>query len=108
MIIYLLGCFSNIQAAVTYQIVPGTKSSNYYVFTNLFNITSTGIDYSRSIMKMNSEDSVIWNISFKSIFEFMPLAIDDEEKNVYVAGITDTALTVVILNSTTGIAQSQK
>ena len=59
-------------------------------------------------MKMSSEDSVVWNVSYKTLLSFLPLAVDDDEQSIYSIGSTDKALTVVILNSTTGAAQSQK
>ena len=96
--------------SIIFQAAPGTNSNNYYVSGWYFNSSST-LSYKNSlIMKMSSDDSILWSAGFNLYVQhpFNPMTLDENEQSIYFYGSEGSGMIVLNLNASSGTVINQK
>ena len=68
----------------------------------------SGFDHNRFVMKMSSDDSVLWSAAYNISIFHNPIAIDDKEQSLYIYGFSKEGATVLNLDTTSGFIINQK
>ena len=90
------------------QAAPGTNSNNYYVSGLYYNNSTELLLSNGLIMKMNSDDSILWSASFNLYTPLNPMALDEKEQSIYFYGSNGSGMTVLNLNASSGTIINQK